>query len=453
MKRILLFLIVLCCISNPLFSESVSKEEVHRQAVAACMRIAEDDFSMKPYTITPMLEEGDTCYYVVQFVPEGYALIAADDRVQPLIGYSVTDQFRLENAPEPLFFLLKNRANQIKQVKESLCHVQRHSKWNPISLRSSSQSEKIGPLIKVAWDQAGYCSKYCPINKEGKKTRIGCVAIAMGQAMTVFQHPARPKGYKLYGTDEVGKIEVNFEEEAAYDWDKILSGADAYDEAARFLYHCGVSVKMEFAPDFSGAYISYISDALVKHFSYSSDSIRYLQMKYVTEDGYHKGYTLENWKEFIINELKQKRAVIYFIYDLLHVINIDGYDGVNAFHYNWGWGGYSNMYYTFEEEIGNVFNTNEDEMVIGLVPDTQSATSIESVAKSLELPIQVTGSLLRLKSPEKGICRIYNMSGVLLQTVPIVAGETEISLKTTGICILSVDCNGKVASHKIQVKE
>ena len=135
------------------------------------------------------------------------------------------------------------------------------------------------------------------------------------------------------------------------------------------------------------------------------------------------------------------------------MINIDGYDGVNAFHYNWGWGGYSNMYYTFEEEIGNVFNTNEDEMVIGLVPDTQSATSIESVAKSLELPIQVTGSLLRLKSPEKGICRIYNMSGVLLQTVPIVAGETEISLKTTGICILSVDCNGKVASHKIHIRE
>ena len=451
MKRILLFLIVLCCISNPLFAESVSKEEVHRQAVAACMRIAEDDFSTKPYTITPMLEEGDTCYYVVQFVPEGYALIAADDRVQPLIGYSVTDQFRLENTPEPLFFLLKNRANQIKQVKKSLCYVQRHSKWNPISLRSSSQSEKIGPLIKVAWDQAGYCSKYCPINKEGKKTRIGCVAIAMGQAMTVFQHPARPKGYKLYGTDEVGKIEVNFEEEAAYDWDKILSGADAYDEAARFLYHCGVSVKMEFAPDFSGAYSKDVPDALVKHFSYSSDSVRLYK--------FEKQYRYKpDWEKLIIEELKKKRPVIYSLSTLSHVLNIDGYDGVDAFHYNWGWGGISNMYHTLEEEFGTEYGINADKMavdgmVIGLVPDTQSATSIESVAKSLELPIQVSGSLLRLKSPEKGICRIYNMSGVLLQTVPIVAGETEISLKTTGICILSVDCNGKVASHKIQVKE
>jgi len=57
-----------------------------------------------------------------------------------------------------------------------------------------------------------------------------------------------------------------------------------------------------------------------------------------------------------------------------------------------------------------------------------------------------------LKSPEKGICRVYDLSGTLLQTAPVVAGDNEIPLKTKGLCILSVDCNGKVASHKIHVK-
>ena len=136
------------------------------------------------------------------------------------------------------------------------------------------------------------------------------------------------------------------------------------------------------------------------------------------------------------------------------MINIDGYDGVDAFHYNWGWGGVSNMYYTFESEIGKEGEEiNLDKMIIGLVPDNRSSTDIESVAQSLETPLQVVGSLLRLKSPEKGVCRVYDLSGALLQTVPVVAGDNEIPLKTKGLCILSVDCNGKVASHKIHVKE
>ena len=92
-------------------------------------------------------------------------------------------------------------------------------------------------------------------------------------------------------------------------------------------------------------------------------------------------------------------------------------------------------------------------LVIGMIPVEQSSTDIESVAQSLETPLQVVGSLLRLKSPEKGICRVYDLSGALLQTAPIVSGDNEIPLKTKGLCILSIDCNGKVASHKIHVKE
>ena len=129
------------------------------------------------------------------------------------------------------------------------------------------------------------------------------------------------------------------------------------------------------------------------------------------------------------------------------------YDGVNAFHFNWGWGPVSDVYYTLDYALGKANGRKGDAYVIGLVPDTRSSTDIESVAQSLETPLQVVGSLLRLKSPEKGICRVYDLSGTLLQTAPVVVGDNEIPLKTKGLCILSVDCNGKVASHKIHVKE
>ena len=448
MKRIFISLI-LSSYCFCLFAEPVSREEVHRQAVAACMRIAEEDFSTKAYTITPMIEEGDTCYYVVQFEPAGYALISADDRVQPLISYSTTERFQLEEAPEPMSLWLKNRASEIKQAKSTLRHAKRHVGWQSNLLRSDNQTEKIPFLIKVGWDQRSPYNKYCPVTRNGKKTLVGCVAVAMGQAMTVFRHPARPKSSLRYSVDNVGVVEVNFDEEPAYDWDKIISGSDNNDEAARLLYHCGVSVRMKYRESSSSANEIDMIEALAHKFSYISDSLKfYFSNNYIE--------TNEFLNEIILPELKRGRPIFYGIGNgpsKGHLINIDGYDGVNAFHFNWGWGPVSDVYYTLDYALGASYIRKNDSMTTGLVPDTRSSTDIESVAQSLETPLQVVGSLLRLKSPEKGICRVYDLSGTLLQTAPVMAGDNEIPLKTKGLCILSIDCNGKVASHKIHVKE
>ena len=468
MKRFFIVLIFNYAFSF-LFAESVSKEEVHRQAVAACMRIAEDDFSTKPYTITPMLEEGDTCYYVVQFVPEGWALISADDKVQPLIGYSEKGLFTISEVPEAARFWLEMRSKEIQAIK-SVKDLKRDKAWDCNTLRSETLNEVIKPFIKVNWDQSKNFSKYCPRDKNGKQTLAGCVAVAMGQAMSVYQYPPRPKGEASYdSSEEVGRIEISFNEESAYDWEKIMSGTDNYDEVARLLYHCGTSVKMKYGAKVSTAQMVELHDALYRNFSFCLDSLRFYVKDFwyndERENYYSSGnYSDESWTNVILKELRLGRPIIYSMGFLYHAVNIDGFDGVNAFHLNYGWGGASNGYYTLDQmKLGEeVYDSSSGfmlleeyfiEMMAGLVPVEQSATDIESVANTLETPIQVTGSLLRLKSPEKGICRIYNMSGVLLQTVPIVAGETEISLKTTGICILSVDCNGKVASHKIHVRE
>ena len=448
MKR-LFILLILSCYSLCLFAEPVSREEIHHQAVAACMRMAEEDFSTKAYTITPMLEEGDTCYYVVQFEPVGYALIAADDRVQPLISYSATERFQLEEAPEPMSLWLKNRAVEIKEAKSTLHHAKRHVEWQTNLLRSDNQTEKIPFLIKVGWDQRSPYNKYCPVTRDGKKTLVGCGAVAMGQAMTVFRHPVRPKRSLKYSVDNVGVVEVNFDEEPAYDWDKIISGSDNNDEAARLLYHCGVSVRMKYRESSSSANEIDMIEALAHKFSYISDSLKF----YFANNFIQTNEWLSNK---ILKELKQGRPVFYGIGygpSKGHLINIDGYDGVNAFHFNWGWGPVSDVYYTLDYALGASYIRKNDSMTTGLVPDTRSSTDIESVAQSLETPLQVVGSLLRLKSPEKGICRVYDLSGTLLQTASVVAGDNEISLKTKGLCILSVNCNGKVASHKIHVKE
>ena len=460
----LLFSLGCCC----LFAESVSREEVYRQAVMACMRVAEEDFSTKSYTITPMLEEGDTCYYVVQFEPEGWALISADDRVQPLIGYSDKGLFQKEEAPEAALFWLEKRAKEIQVIK-SLKGLKRDLNWEVKSLRSDTKSEAIAPLIKVNWNQNGAYAKYCPIDKKGKRTLVGCVAVAMAQVMSVYQYPKAPKGNGVYWKpNESQSTYITLKNEKPYDWEKIMSGADNKDEVARLLYHCGVAVRMKYGADASTAYMEDIREGLISKFSYRHDSLKHYVKLYDEITGENSftrhAYSDERWSNLILNELKQGRPIIYSLGLLSHAANVDGFDGVNAFHLNYGWGGESNGYYTLdkmrkgEDYWDSKWQSFRNEeyyisMVTGCIPVEQSSTDIESVAQSLETPLQMVGSLLRLKSPEKGICRVYDLSGALLQTAPIVSGDNEIPLKTKGLCILSVDCNGKVASHKIHVKE
>ncbi|MBE6300498.1 MAG: hypothetical protein E7085_01395 [Parabacteroides distasonis] len=463
----LLFSLGCCC----LFAEPVTREEVHRQAVMACMRISTEDFSDKAYTITPILQEKDTCYYIVQFEPEGWALISADDRVQPLIGYSDKGLFQKEEAPEAALFWLEKRTKEIQVIK-SLKGLKRDLNWEVKSLRSDTKSEAIAPLIKVNWNQTGVYAKYCPIDNKGKKTVVGCVAVAMAQMMSVYQYPKGPKGNAVYWmkSNAENAIYITLKNEKPYDWEKIMSGADNKDEVARLLYHCGVAVRMKYGTESSSASLDDVKAALIHNFSYKYNSLRFYVYRIHSEQLFSNkdntySFLEEEWYNIILAELKQGRPIIYGLGFLSHAVNVDGFDGINAFHLNYGWGGVSNGYYTLDE-MRKVKKPTKDEgwgeyidedyyicMVTGCIPVGQSSTDIESVAQSLETPLQVVGSLLRLKSPEKGICRVYDLSGALLQTAPIVSGDNEIPLKTKGLCILSIDCNGKVASHKIHVKE
>ena len=346
----LLFSLGCCC----LFAEPVTREEVHRQAVMACMRVAEEDFSTKSYTITPMLEEGDTCYYIVQFEPEGWALISADDRVQPLIGYSDKGLFQKEEAPEAALFWLEKRTKEIQVIK-SLKGLKRDLNWEVKSLRSDTKSEAIAPLIKVNWNQNGAYAKYCPIDKKGKRTLVGCVAVAMAQVMSVYQYPKAPKGNGVYWKpNESQSTYITLKNEKPYDWEKIMSGADNKDEVARLLYHCGVAVRMKYGADASSAYMADIREGFIHNFSYRHDSLKHYVKRYYEEINgreYQCTYSEEEWSNMILHELRQGRPTISsfnFNYSQ-HALNVDGFDGVNAFHLNYGWGGASNGYYTLDK--------------------------------------------------------------------------------------------------------
>ena len=301
-----------------------------------------DGFAAEVQSVTPMAYEGKTAYYVVQFAPQGWALISADDTSSPLLGYNTEGRFQTEDMPYNMQAQMDVYCEQIVDNAEK--YTEQHPDWISVEARANHAQRragnKIAPLIQVNWNQSGKYKKYCPSTSKGQAI-VGCVAVGMAQAMSVAQWPPRPQGDFGYNHNEFGYVHVNYDAEPDYNWSEILSGANNADGAARLLWHCGVSVRMDYGYDGSGTQTSYIPGALKTYFSYPN-SVAYYTRSSMSE---------EAWHDMILNEIQNGRAVAYSGHDPKkgygHCFNLDGYDGT-WFNVNWGWGGANNGYFSLD---------------------------------------------------------------------------------------------------------
>ncbi len=383
------------------------------------------------YTIKN-IDRISTYYYLANLAPQGWILLSADDVISPIIGYSFSGDLEEENMPENMRYIMSEFEEMFQKVintKET-----QHPYWrNPSASLTRAEDNKIAPLIQVNWNQSAPYNTYCP----RQKALVGCVAVAMAQAMSVQRYPSRPQGQVSYSSATYGAMNINFDNERAYNWDNIMQPEnDNYDELARFLYHAGMSVRMDYGEDGSGIpsnEVSRISQALMNHFSYP-ESINYYWLDRYEGD----------WKQLLLNELRAGRAVVYNAIDSKahagHSFNIDGYDGSSLFHVNWGWGGYGNGDFSLSYLRDASMNMNYDEghvVVTGIGSPDQVLRSISLSNNRIEEGLttgSVVGSILingeqPLSNYELKVQGMYNSGSHTHASVPFTIEDG--LLKTT----------------------
>ncbi|MDE6655287.1 MAG: C10 family peptidase [Muribaculaceae bacterium] len=302
--------------------------------------------------------------YIVNFAPQGFAVVSADDTYYPVVGYSTTGAVHAASLPDNMDNLLREAENGVTSIKRLAKSP--NVKWkayeNGAIAVSRAGGERVEPLIQVNFNQSKPYNKYCP-TAGGKQAIVGCVAVAMSQAMSVQRYPVQPYGRKSYACPGFGTLTIDYDKEPKYDWDKIVSGSDGWDEAARLMYHAGVAVSMGYGTDGSGIpsnQVYRITDALKEHFGYGS------QVNYYWRSSY-KG----DWEQLILNELYADRAVVYNAIDTKggygHSFNIDGFDGDKMFHVNWGWGGTGNGFFRLDHLADAAMNMNYDSNHVAVV--------------------------------------------------------------------------------------
>lgn len=326
-------------------------------------------------------------------------IISNDDTFMPILGY--TDKpIGKEMAPGFLWWL-----QAMNTSLEAMLSNNTHPTKVP---KSEAYQTAVPELMSTKWGQDMPYNKFCPEYKNnGESTHYvtGCVATAMAQIMNYHQYPLKGVGKYSYrynpGDGAMLTLVADFKN-TTYDWNNMLDEYTdgAYNEAqadavATLMYHCGVSVKMNYTKDGSGAYTAEACKALRKYFAYNP-TIKTYDRRF---------FPIDEWMQIIYREINDKCPVLYGGQSVAggHEFVFDGYNEDGLVHVNWGWNGSQDGY--FDIASLNGFSSGQQMVVVRPTTDVRYNEPYTSLwGLNAELNITKLSNNLTVKKNE-----LYNM--------------------------------------------
>ena len=388
--------------------------------------------------------QSNNIYYVMNFPSGGWAILSADDVARPVIAYSSQGVFSPHEALPPQFQAwMDNIKNEIQNAirQKSTPIKEATQEWGRLSVTSEMFDAPmieyaVAPLLSTTWNQSDFYNSECPEDPEGPGGHVyaGCVATAMAQLMKYHNWPDTGSGSHSFIPETYPKYGLQYAdfENTTYDWNSMpdsLDGASSSIEinsVANLIFHCAVSVEMDFSPFTSGANVSNdTTNALKLYFKYHPSL-------YYDEKA---NYSTTEWLSLMKTELNNGSPVLYRgAGDGGHAFICDGFGDPtdNYFHFNWGWGGYLDGYFllddltpgshSFNNDQGGIFNVQiPDELSYPYVEDFETELPEEWAFEGNRVSLDTThfhsGAQSLLLSTEDGVGSDIN-NATLLINVP-----------------------------------
>lgn len=231
---LLIFLLILSCHEDGIFEETFSLENKNfiskEKAQLIASQIDFKDLSSKSdkskkkkiseITSVPN-ENGEIVYYIINYEENGFLILAADDRIDPVLAFSEESNFPINEEKYPSGLVdwmvqVKNIVTEIRNSKLSQTDTNKNA-WSAktiqIIIAKESRSEHmkakaeppgeenppcvdeteiVGPLLNTKWGQwSGYndFSPYLNCSSSNGKAPTGCVATAIAQIMRYHLYP------------------------------------------------------------------------------------------------------------------------------------------------------------------------------------------------------------------------------------------------------------------------
>ncbi len=291
--------------------------------------------------VTRSAEDYSPTFYI--FTPTdgaGFIIVAAEDSVRPVLGYSFDSNIPdVNDLPANFKSWLLKCHTAISKVRQDDMAASPMTKglWDNINI-----GKDIVLMETAKWGQGSPFNLQCPMDAD-KLSVAGCTAVATAIVMNYHKWPVSGIGVTdAYWTDSHGIYVPERNLEHAYDWDSMLNEyytgvytSEQADAVATLLADIGYAFQADYTANSTSAAVEI--KALCENFGYDS-GLYYASKEY---------YSDSEWMQMLYNELLNDYPVLYRGDDgyIGHAFVLDGITDNDYFHINWGWSGYCDGYF------------------------------------------------------------------------------------------------------------
>ena len=368
----------------------------------------------------------------------GFVILAADDCVMPVLGYSFDGAFDIHMAENTREWL-RSYDVAIQEAMESNLEATEKIREAWLLLKKEGHIPAynravVKPLVHTKWNQREPYNMYCPT-----ACYTGCMATAMAQVMKYWEYPRTGIGQHGYQHSMYGWQHAFFGS-TVYDWDNMpavatTSSPYAVKDAVAILnYHCGVSVDMNYGTDVSTAYANVVPDAMISYFGYDAS----MSMESMGD------YTSAQWKALLKSELDASRPMFYYGNSggTGHAFICDGYDASNYFHFNWGWGGNNDGYFAIGALNPGSNNFSYNNQILKGIQPSEYLVAAPTVLDAVDLHdgrVQLTWT-----TPQGAVsCNVYRDNELIAKGITTSTYcDTTVACSTYSYYVKAIDVNG-----------
>lgn len=358
----------------------------------------------------------DATMYLVRLEPQGWVLVAADDRADPILAYSFEETFdETREMPPSVRWIIGGYDKQITKAREEggphaqegfQAHWDRLKKDHKEFIEETNQAlltrtSAIRPrstppgwqwptdykanMVRTTWGQCRYYNADTPYDTDANAydgplcthanhVPTGCVATALAQIMRFHQWPESTLDYQSY--DDTDKMRDNNNNPiyspaygsidnmpSYYDYTSMPEGSLTFysSDVSRLMRNIGVAVEMDYGLSGSGTTGDEALHGLVNSFPYRADERVRVRTDYPNAG---------EWSTKLIQNLRQGFPVYYGGGDGTpaggHAFLLTGFDtdGSTEFYVNFGWNGNYDGWYTIDNISTPVGSFNQDQTAI-----------------------------------------------------------------------------------------
>ncbi|MBQ5888737.1 MAG: C10 family peptidase [Bacteroidaceae bacterium] len=374
-------------IANQFFANGKQKSAAFRSTSATLTQ------SVDSHAITGESNEAPTFHILTGADGKGFVIVSGEETENPIIGYSLDGTIDTNNLPDGFVGYMTDIDAQVRALRE-------YNAANPQKATARSAMQKaadyeynatsMGNIVKnlntAPWGQHGPFNNLCK-TADGQTALTGCGPTAFAILCYYYKWPASGVGTVTHqGTGE------NMELGHTYDYASMRNDdyRSGYTEAeanavAVLMRDLGWANQVGYGTGSTS--FSETGQHMVDHFRFKSERpVDHGASLAVVRS------TLGNdtqWKTYIKNCLDAGYPIPYASTtntsnSARHIYILDGYTDNDYYHFNWGWSGQGNGWFTLDNMVPDDYSnySNSHKAYFNLIPDATTYTVTATVNDS-----------------------------------------------------------------------